>query len=253
MSALRDGVLASNSAYGAPGDRQGWPDFAAPDDRLTEFDAATGKVTAFRGTSSAAPVVSHQVVALTAFCLTLDAMMAQEDGPSVGNPRVGWAVVDRDSDPTKLPVPEWPFGALPHLGVDPNAARQLAKACRAAGVRPRAIPTTAIVTRLLRASARPVDGHTSAQVGYGEISYGTTAIFLARLTVGQMLELLAPRRAATDAALSRRVRSMSLIDEYLASSLEIWHANTVVWSWGFRRPKNLWGMSFIRPGSKEPI
>jgi hypothetical protein len=248
VASLRDGALAPDTAFGRPADRTSWPDVAAPDDLLTTFDATTGEVTAFRGTSSAAPVVARQLIAFAAFCLTLRAALSNSQTP-LGIPRVGWALVDRGIDPAELPASGWQYGALPQIGIEPEGARRLAATASDAGLRLDPTPTPTLLRRLLRASATPMEGYEPFQVGSGEVSYGTTAVFLARMTAGRMLRYLLPGHP-TVAAVAASLDGVPLTGDYLASALEIWHANEIPWVWDFRR-QTLWSLSYIRPDTKE--
>jgi subtilase family protein len=252
VSALRDWAIAPDSAIGWPNDRNSWPDVASPDDLYTEYDAVTGKVDAFRGTSSAAPVVTRQLVKLAAFLLTARSVQLglTPGAAAEGVPRVGAGIVDTPIIPTELPVPPFPFGALPIVGVSQAGMDATLRACRRIGLAFDPTPRPPLLRRVLRRSATAVAGHAPFQVGSGSISDGSTATYLAQMTGLELVTSCVPRAVLTP-ALARQLKGISLVDS-IGTALQIWERSSVLWAWDYRAADMLWHLSFIREGSNEP-
>lgn len=245
VTALRDGTLATDSAYADAADSSYRPAVAAADDRLTVFHVDTGRVEAHRGTSFAAVVVSNQLYYLAAFCLTVrSAVQEHLTGHPEGVPRVGLGFVDQDIDPGKLSGPSWPYGALPVLGVSHTGAGALAEAGTANGLTVDLMPDSTILRRLLLASAQPVAGLDDHQVGAGEVSDGSTAVFLARLTTGDYLRAALGDSDEVSLA-AEGLAAIPMTDDTLPAALERWQAAGFVWAWDFRRATELWNLTFV--------
>lgn len=252
VSALRNWTLAPDSAIGRPGDRNSWPDVTSPDDLYTEFDAVTGKVDAFRGTSSAAPIVTRQLIKFAAFMLTARSILLGLTGAASleGIPRVGAGVIDTPIVPDNLPVPEFPFGALPVAGVSQKGMEAVMRACRRVGLTLDPTPRPPLLRRMLRRSASPVSGLRAFQVGAGSISDGSTATYLARMTGSEFITLCAPRGSAAS-TLFKKLASVSVIDDSIEFALQLWQQSSVLWAWDFRGPDTLWNLSFVQEGRNE--
>jgi hypothetical protein len=166
VTALRGGRIADDSATGDPEDVLVRPTVAASDDRLTVYHADSGEVEAHRGTSIAAAVGTHQLARLTAFCLTVRSVVQMHGSRTQeGIPRIGVGVVDTGFDLAQLPVPTWPYGALPVIAVDHRAGAALARASSQTGIELDALPSTSAMRRFLVASAQDVEGQGPHQVG----------------------------------------------------------------------------------------
>jgi hypothetical protein len=252
VSALRDGRLAEDSAEGRPDDNSFGPTVAAPDDRLTVFHTDSGEVEAHRGTSIAAAVVSGELISLASFTLTVRSAVMRRIGLNhEGVPRVGVGILDTGFDREKLSVPTWPYGSLPIAGLDDKGVQVIADVCSDERIDSAALlPTPSASRHLLLASARPVKDHDPHQVGVGEISPGTTAVYLARITAGQFLQnVLAP--GPTRDKISTAVDDIPLTGQSLPAALQIWRANAFPWFYDFRRPGPLWNLTFVAPKKEE--
>jgi hypothetical protein len=107
------------------------------------------------------------------------------------------------------------------------------------------VPGPDALTRLLLASARPVDGHSAREVGAGEVSPGTTAIFLSRLEAGEYLRhLLGPLPGAQRVV--DTAGDIALTDDLLPGMLTVWRDSAFAWLYDFRRPGTLRSLSFLQ-------
>jgi hypothetical protein len=162
-----------------------------------------------------------------------------------GVARVGVGILDTGFDRSQLREPSWPYGSLPVAGLARQGIERVAAAWADADLPPELlVPGPDALTRLLLASARPVDGH-AREVGAGEVSPGTTAIFLSRLDAGEYLRhLLGPRPGAQRVAAT--AGDIALTDDLLPGMLTVWRTSAFAWLYDFRRPGPLWSLSFLQ-------
>jgi hypothetical protein len=140
-----------------------------------------------RGTSFAAPRVLRALVQLGAWCLTLRHAVAIELGGVLeGIPVVQFGMVDKNIDPRYAQRPH-PMPALPFGGVDRVALSRVLALLDENGLRPELWPTPKRMTRLLIASAKPLE-LPRHQTGFGFVSDKTTREFIAGFSGAEFVE-----------------------------------------------------------------
>jgi hypothetical protein len=86
-------------------------------------------------------------------------------------------------------TPKVPLPMLPDLGVDRGVVLAMIDVLRAAGLEPPRVPTPDLVRAMLLATARPMEGYESHQVGAGFVSDEQTLHYLRVLSAWEYLRL----------------------------------------------------------------
>jgi hypothetical protein len=206
------GPIRDHSASGDPADPSTWPTFAAfGASRLDE---------SVRGTSFAAPRVSHELCVFCSFVLTLQALATTGRGV----PRVFAGIIDRRIGLMDLQVA---LSALPLSGIDREALRGVLDALGSAGIAVDLEPTPSVLRRLLLASARPLPSVPAHRAAHGFIGEAGTRALLTGFTGSDFARAFTD--APLDAATERNLAGMRLADnETIDFMVDLWNRAVLV-------------------------